>query len=365
VRTGAYTSPHIFTPLERIQIDGVNVEEDSFCRAISKIAEVEKDVGRNITYFEILTVASLLCHAEAGVEVAAYEVGIGGRLDATQVVHSSVSIITSISYDHMDKLGNTLEMIAKEKCGIIRRGVPVVSASQEKEAEKVIMSKAYEMESPLYIVGGNIITSGTRKNFSVSVEGRLFENLSTRLLGNFQVENCACALTAVYLLHKMGLVPQIEDSAIRKAIGETFIGGRMEVLMEKPLVVVDGSHNGESVAAALSALKEEFSPARILVLFGCATDKDVVRMARAMASERVDSVFVVGGFSPRSFAPHELANALKHYGNLNVRPFLSVEEAVSVALNEAKDSDAVIALGSFYLIPDIVRYIKRGLSRGK
>jgi len=358
VNTGAYISPHIFSPLERIQVGCSNIDEKSFCRAISRIADVENRVGSPITYFEILTVASLLCHKEAGVEIAAYEVGIGGRLDATQVVNSIVSVITNISYDHMDKLGTTLSQIAVEKCGIIRRGVPVVSAPQTEEAQTVIIQKSAEIDAPLILLGRDVQFEGTRRNFSVSVGNTRFENLSTNLLGNFQVVNAACAIAAVYLLHKSGFVLRLTDEDVRKGIEEASIPGRMQVLMSSPVVIADGSHNGESVSAALRALKEEFAPRNIFVVFGCALDKDVVRMARAMAQEGVKSVFVVSGFSNRSIPADELADSLIRFGGLDAKPCSSVSEGLDAALASASSEDAVISLGSFYSIPYVVQHLK-------
>ena len=358
LRTGAFLSPHILTPLERIRIGCENVDEELFCSAVSRIAEVEGRIERPITFFEIMTVAALICHAEAGVEVGVYEVGIGGRLDATQVVRSAVSVITRISYDHMDKLGTTLREIAYEKCGIIREGVPVVSARQESEAEKVIVASAVERRSPLLRLGVDVTFEGNRRNFSVRYREREFNGLRTSLVGRFQMENAATALASVCCLAESGLLSPPTVEMVRDGIVRTHIRGRMEVLKENPLFIVDGAHNGDSVSAALTALKEEFSPLRILVVFGCSIDKDVVRMARAMASASVSEVFVVSDFGVRAFPADELKGLLLRYGGLAVRSFSSTEEAVDAALSEAKEDDSVIAFGSFYLVSKILGSVR-------
>jgi len=358
LRVGAFLSPHILTPLERIGIDCENVGEELFCYAVSRIAEVEERIGRPITFFEIMTVAALICHAEVGIEVGVYEVGIGGRLDATQVVRSAVSVITRISYDHMDKLGTTLGEIAYEKCGIIREGVPVVSARQDPEAERVIVASASERNAPLLRLGVDVTFEGSKENFSVRYRGREFDGLWTSLIGRFQLENAATALASVCCLAESGLLTPPTVEAARDGIGRTRIRGRMEVLKDAPLFVVDGAHNGDSVATALSALKEEFSPSRILVVFGCSLDKDVVRMARAMAAASVSEVFVVSDFGVRAFPAEELKEMLLRYGGLAVRSFSSTEEAIDAALSEAKENDSVIAFGSFYLVSKILDSVR-------
>lgn len=356
LRVGAFFSPHIRTPLERIQIDCEDVDEGLFCHAVSRIAEAEERLRRPITFFEIMTVASLICHAEAGIDVGVYEVGIGGRLDATQVVRSAVSVITRVSYDHMEKLGTTLEEIAGEKCGIIRDGVPVVSALQSPEVQEVIVAQSARRNSPLLRFGVDFVVEGERKNFSVRYRDTEFGGLETSLVGRFQMENAATAIASVCSLAESGFIAPLTTETARDGVGNTRIHGRMEVVSENPLFIVDGAHNGDSVAAALSALREEFSPERILVVFGCSLDKDVVRMVRAMASASVSEVFVVSGFSPRAFPADELSESLRGYGGLLTRPFISVEEAVGAALSEAGENDAVIAFGSFYLVSEVLNF---------
>ncbi|MEO7000753.1 MAG: folylpolyglutamate synthase/dihydrofolate synthase family protein [Ktedonobacterales bacterium] len=370
VRTGMYSQPDLHTFRERIRIDGAVIGEDEVARLTSDMQQamtrLDPSLGAYITY-EVTTALAFLALREANVDQAVIEVGLGGRLDATNVVQPEVCVITSISYDHMAVLGDTLGAIAWEKAGIIKQGVPVVTSAQAPEAQAVITRVATERGAPLirigrsgqsgaadyaYFVG---LAEEDRQFFDLATPKRVYRNLELSLLGAHQVQNAAAAIAAAEQLGERG-VP-IDESAIREGLREVRWPGRLQVVGRSPLRVVDGAHNADSFAALFAALRRHFDYDHLLLVLGTMGDKDIEGILREVAAAQVDQVIVTAARGARPIPPAELAEQLRR-----VAPQLpelvapTSEEALALATQLAGPRDLVCVAGSLYLAGEALRW---------
>ena len=353
-RTGLYTSPHLHTFRERIQIAGELVSEEDVTWAVERLRpSVEKVEG--LTTFEVITALSFLLFASKGVEVAVVEVGLGGRLDATNVINPLVSIITSLSFDHTQLLGSTLTSIAREKAGIIKEGIPVVSAPQEKEALEVIEETARLKDSSLVVVGRDWVWEGVERGW----DGQSFTikrlnppgfslNVRVPLLGAFQPENATVAVAALDTARHRGL--SISDEAIREGLEKVRWPGRLEVLQSSPLFIVDGAHNVESAQYLAQSLRELFPWNRLFLIFGVSADKDIAGMMAELLP-LADEVIFTRASNPRAASPEEMLGKAEALG-FKGRAVEPVRKAVEEALKEAGPGDLICVTGSLFLVAD-------------
>lgn len=363
-RVGLYTSPDLHTFRERIRIDGQPIAEDAMARLVAPLqtafAGLDQSLGPYITW-EVATALAFLAFREAGVGAAVIEVGLGGRLDATNVVESpalKVCGITSISYDHMAVLGNTLTEIAHEKAGIIKPGVPVVTSAQSPEALAEITRVAAERGAPLLRVGpagaeGCAYTytpgaaSETGQRFEVTTPQRIYRDLEIPLLGEHQLENATLAVA---------LVEPLEERAIREGLRTVRWPGRMQVVGRAPWRVVDGAHNADSLRALLTALRRHFRFERLIVVFGVMADKDLDGMLRELASAQVDTLVATAARSPRAVDPATLAARVREATGATVETEPDVASAVARAVALASPRDLVCATGSLYLVAEALQW---------
>ncbi len=355
-RAGLYTSPHLVRYEERIRLGGAPIPGGRLAELVACVREVVERAaaeGREPpTEFEAGTAIMYAYFAEEGAEVVVQETGLGGRLDATNVVPAPlVCVLTAIGMDHRDRLGDTLAAIAAEKAGIVKPGVPVVSAPQEPEAAQVVARAAARAGSRLIRVGHEVAVEGV----AVSPEGTRFDyrglsgwetDLRLGLLGRHQAENAACALAAVEVLRERGLT--IPEEAVRAGLARARWPGRLEVLGHRPLLVLDGAHNPHG-AAALRRSLEELWPGRLFVfVLGVLATKDARGIVTALAPLAAGVVATCPD-SGRALAPAELARLAEEAGC----PAL-VEPAVPVAVRRALDwagpTGAVCVAGSLYLV---------------
>lgn len=364
-RVGLYTSPHLHDYAERIQINSEPITHEELISLVEEVKPVIESIPK-ITTFEITTAISLLYFAKKKVDVAILEVGLGGRLDATNVVVPQVSVITSLSYDHTYVLGNTLAEIAGEKAGIIKPGVPVVVAPQDDEALLVIENIAQERSSPLVKVGkdikfkalehslnGQSVTVGPAEPFSPNDESESTidpvdneeTNLFIPLLGSHQVENAATAYTALKVFGKYAL--PIEDKAIREGFAKTVWPGRFDVLNSDPLLIVDSAHNRDSIKKLRQAIEDYFPGKEIVLLFGASEDKDIYGMISDLYP-LIKEVVATESYHPRAM---EVEQIVEIVNNLNkpVRSVPDVAEALRVALRITDDKTLTLATGSLFI----------------
>ena len=353
-KVGLYTSPHLLSYTERIRVNGKPISEADWTALVEKLqphitAVNEEHEFGELTTFEILTVMAFTHFRDVKADWQVMEVGLGGRLDATNVVKPEVCVITSISYDHMEVLGDTLGKIAGEKVGIVKPGVPVVSAPQNPEAMEVIERVCRERGARLVKVGQDVIfqpDAYDEKGQIFLVKGQKDEyDLRIPLFGEHQLENAANAVAAAEILG-------INKKSIAKGLEKVDWPGRLQVLRRNPTVVVDGAHNVYSFQKLDEALKEYFKYGRLILILGFSSDKDISGMIDE-ALKITPEVIVTASRSPRSVKPAALLAELAKR-RVEARETENVPDALKLALESAKAGDLICATGSLFVVAEIM-----------
>lgn len=368
LHTGLYTQPDLHTFRERIRVDGQVIAGERLITLIPQLRQAVESLGTTygtyITY-EVSTALAFLAFREAGVDHAVIEVGLGGRLDATNVVEPLATAITSISYDHMAILGNTLGEIAGEKAGIIKEGVPVVCSAQATEAVAAIERVAVMRHAPLARVGP--VGSGcdyiwspgaaeqTRQFFNVTTPTGSYVGLELALLGEHQIENATVALALAEVLRTHGL--PLDEAAIRTGLRTVRWSGRLQIVGHEPLAVVDSAHNADSFAQLFAALRRHFTWDRLLLVIGLMADKDLRGVAAEIARSGAARVYTTAAAIPRAASPEQLASILAEAApTLDIIPAISTAQALAAALAGAGPCDLVCVAGSVYLAGEALRW---------
>ena len=363
-RVGLFTSPHLHTFRERVQINRDPISAEDFAGAMEKVkphVEEINAVGEHgyITTFEALTAMALVYFAEKQVEALVFEVGVGGRLDATNVVTPEVSVITSISRDHTELLGETLPEIAGEKAGIIKKGVPVVVAPQVPEVEEVIGAIARERGSEMVNVGRESVWRALgHDDRGQSLLVRDFENeyrISMPLLGDHQQENAATAIAALSVLREKGW--HISDADVLDGFADLRWPGRMEELGRRPLVIADGAHNGDSARRLREALLKYFEFRRAVLVVGVSADKNVEDIASELLP-LASTVILTKSRHMRAADPADIADAFTR-PDIIVETTGSVKEALERAREIASEEDLICATGSLFVVGEAIEAVKR------
>lgn len=364
LRTGLWTSPHLHSYRERIQVDRQPIGRAELVRAIETIRPIVEDMERSpagapVT-FAIGFGLALRYFAEQRVDLAIIEVGVGGRFDSASVVTPILNVITSISFDHMELLGDTLDAIAWEKAGIMKPGVPTISAPQQPEALNSLKRCAAETGSPLFVVHEPVDTpvAATSASWALSpgecleIEPlqRYRQVVKTVLPGTFQTINTRLAIGAALLLRDSGL--PISDDAISTGLAHARWPGRMEIVGDAPPVVLDGAHNGESIRQLVASLDALFPRRRRIFVFGTSRDKDLARMLPALAPA-IDAVVLTASRHPRAMvALDDLRQQLAPYLRASV-PVLAESdpvEALAAARGLAAPGDVICVTGSLFVV---------------
>jgi dihydrofolate synthase / folylpolyglutamate synthase len=353
---GLYTSPHLLDYVERIQVNGEPILHEQM---VELVEEIKPAVARipKLTTFEITTALGFLAFARNNVNAAVIEVGLGGRLDATNIVMPKVSVITSLSYDHMAVLGDTLAKIAGEKAGIIKEGVPVVSAPQVDEALEVLERIAKEKNCPFVLVGKDV----KFERINSSLEGQEIAisfqhsvgSFEIPLLGSHQVENAASAYTA---LKTSGL--GISDEAIQKGLAEVKWPARFQVVRRDPPVILDSAHNQDSFAKLRQTLEEHFPGKQVYLIFGASEDKNIPGMFAEM-KPKIKRLIVTRADHPRALEPGKIIE-LANQAGLESEAVIPVESALGRALKlSEKDGSIVLSAGSMFVTAEVMRAWKK------
>jgi dihydrofolate synthase/folylpolyglutamate synthase len=356
---GLYTSPHLDDYAERIQVDG---EFISHADLVEMVEEIKPHVAAipEITTFEITTALAFLYFAKRKVTAAVIEVGLGGRLDATNVVLPEVSVITSISYDHTYLLGDTLTEIAGEKSGIIKPGIPVVVSPQTEEASIVIEQIARDRSSPLIQVGRDILyeeltnslEGQTFRLWSPGEKGRFSVTLSIPLLGSHQVVNAVTAYAALTVFNKKGFIIDLND--IKRGFAKVFWPGRFEILQKSPPVILDCAHNRDSALKLRLSLEKYFPGKSVMLIFGASEDKDIQGMFIELMP-MVHEMLVVKSFHPRAIEPTKLMEIVQPFG-CPVQIVDQIPDALEKAVQLAGDKMAVLVTGSIFVVAEARKY---------
>lgn len=366
-RVGLYSSPFIEEFSERIILNGEMISPEALERYGDQVIRAAEDmVAEGLdspTEFEVVTAIALVYFRQEGTDFVVLEVGLGGRGDSTNVSpRPLLSIITSISYDHMDRLGNSLEEIAWEKAGIIKEGVPVVMNVDEASAAKVIAREAYKMGSVLTDVSKFKPERGIPgldgEVFSVDIMGSRFENIKLSMVGEHQVSNGVAALAAIEILRKNSII-KISPKDVHEGMERAFQKGRFEIISTDPPIVLDGAHNREGMEALVKTMDEIFYQKRVLTVMGVLGDKDVDAMVE-MAGFLGEDFIVTEPGNSRRLDSSLLASKLTARGkHCTVIP--DQREAIAFAVERGREEDrpydVILCVGSLYLIGELRRWI--------
>lgn len=352
---GLFTSPYLIKFEERIQVNRQVIPYSDLVEVTLEVRDAAQKMSDAPTEFELMTAVAFLYFKKQQCDVVVAEVGLGGRLDSTNVITTvEASVITPIAFDHCAILGNTLGEIAFEKAGIIKRNVPVVSAPQKPEARKVIEKVASEKESTLFFA--DLPISGDNDSFSYGSE----KDLSISLLGRYQRINASVALVCAKELKRRGW--KIESASIRKALKKTQWPGRFERICEKPEMIIDGAHNKQGIDSLVETLKYRYSERPIVFLVGILADKNHEEMLQAIAPLGETFVTIPVG-NPRALSSDALAQELREIVqeeglSPDIYSAQTVEEGVSQAFSCISENGIICACGSLYSISDIEEAVK-------
>lgn len=360
LRVGLYTSPHLQDFRERFRVNNALIEPDMLAELVEQVRPAVATIP-GLTWFEVVTAIAFLYFARVRVDVAVVEVGLGGRLDATNVLRAPlVSTITSLSYDHTALLGNTLAEIAFEKAGIIKPGVPVVSAPQAPEALAVVERVAAERNAPLRVVGRNArFEAGAGdeygQSFEVSLGGQAPHTYWTPLLGAHQALNATVAIATLDRVRAAGL--PVDERAVHAGLRLVNWPGRLEVVRRAPWLVLDVAHNGASAERLREALSGIFLArrpgARVILVFGAFRDKDVPAMYHALLPI-ADQLVLMQANNPRAFGVEELTDLARqsgYQGRIEALP--AAHDALAFAESSARPDDLICVTGSFSVVGEV------------
>ncbi len=366
--TGLYTSPHLHNLRERIRVDGELIFEEELAAVVTRLRPEVEAVNQKVTYgrltaFELLTALAFAHFVGKGAEFQVLEVGLGGNFDATNVIIPEVCIITSISLDHTEVLGNSLAEIAAEKAGIIKPGGVVVTSAQPEEAARVIEDASVNRGAKLVRVGHDVTGQGISFDMNgqrLRVKGRLDSyELFIPLLGQHQVDNATTAVAALEVLAEKGF--NISQGSIADGLARTSWPGRLQVVSRHPLIVVDGAHNTAGARSLRESLQQYFDFERAILIIGASDDKNIAGIVSELAP-LFNKAIATRSRHPRAVAPAAVVTEFARYG-LETEVVDDVPEALSRAVALAGDKDLVCVAGSLFVIAEAIDEVNRsGLS---
>lgn len=352
LKVGLYTSPHMHVFTERIRVNGKNISKAEFVNLIEEMNPSIIKV-KGLSTFEITTAAAFLYFSKLKIDIAVIEVGLGGRLDATNVVKPIISVISSISKDHVKILGNTYEKIATEKSGIIKKNIPVVVAPQKPRVLKKIIEIAKNQNSPVYVIDelyryrlshhnlrGQIFELFSMKNSSIKYK------LKIPLLGFHQIQNAVTAYAVVEIMKQHRF--DISLLAVKRGFKKVKWPGRFEVLSEKPFIIIDSAHNLDSVKKLIKTIDEYLDDnIKIILLFGVSEDKDVSGMIQVFRS-RVERIIASKSVHPRALGATEIIEIAKKRG-IKGEAIIPIKSALRKAIHYWDENSVIIATGSVFV----------------
>ena len=363
-RVGLYTSPHLVSLRERIQVDGAPISEAEFADlverarpAIEGIRPRKEGMG---TFFDVLTALSFVYFKECRIDLAVVECGLGGRLDSTNVIHPLVCAITPIGLDHTDRLGETVAEIAGEKAGIVKNGACTITAAQTRQASEVIREACRLRSSPLVEVGVDVRyarkeEAAGRQVIDIETAGGMYEDVTLPLSGAYQAGNAAMAVAVAEALVEGGL--EITRRGVRRGLSTVRLPGRMQVLQDRPWVVLDGAHNVLAAENLTESLRRVFPARRVIVVLSAHLDKAVESLCSVIA-RYADEVFVPERrvMRNRQADPGEVAEALRSRGT-PARTAPSVAAAIAESMRRAQREDLVLVTGCFALVGEALEVL--------
>lgn len=365
--TGVYTSPHLVDVRERVRINGDSIGPTAFTRTLTKVAtEAERLQAEHgeITYFELLTAMALSWFAEEAVDLAVVEVGIGGRLDATNLVEPDVTAVTAIQLEHTQLLGDTLEKIAREKAGIFKPGVPALTVTQTPGVMEVFREVAGSVGAPLEVVGEDVDFSyrveatpelGPHARVCVTTERSNFEHLPVPLKGEHQAPNCGLALAILDRLRERGF--DTPERLVAEGLARTPSAGRMEMAWKSPRIIVDGAHTPDSIHCLIKAIGAHIRYDSMVAVFGCGSDKDVRGMLAKLAMGADKVIFTRSAGNPRAMDPRELQKRFAEVSGKMTQVTRTLQDALGMAARAVGRDDLICVTGSFYIAGEAKKHL--------
>jgi dihydrofolate synthase / folylpolyglutamate synthase len=366
-RTGLNTSPHLERINERIRVNGEDIGDEAFAEVLSRVQTITEELlaeGKlraHPTYFECVTAMAFEYFAQQRVEFGVFEVGLGGRLDSTNILAPAVSIIARIDFDHENFLGHSLREIAGEKAGIIKPAVPVVVAEQRPEAKEVILNRAKELLAPVidateaFRVEKESIDNGHARAQVTEIQSGWGIELAPSLPGRFQLQNALNAVAAARLLQQRGF--RVSDESISRGVATTVWPGRIEKIQSRPDIYLDGAHNPSAARELAHFVEESLEGKRIYLLYGALRDKAVDEVAGLLFPLAAEVVLTAPATS-RAISAAQLEEIAAHYANKSTT-IADAEEAIEYALSKASPDDVVFITGSLYLVGQLRHYLKQ------
>ncbi|MEE4312199.1 MAG: folylpolyglutamate synthase/dihydrofolate synthase family protein [candidate division KSB1 bacterium] len=355
--TGLFTSPHLINVNERIRINGVELEMDALIEYIHRLKPyIDK---YKCTFFEAMTAIGFLAFAEHNIDVAIVEVGLGGRLDATNVINPSVAIITDIEHDHTNLLGRSRKLIAAEKGGIIKKNLKVLTASRYRDVLKTLREICLEQNAELIRLHKlvnieNTVLKPEYNSFDLIYPDEEFRELKLALIGAHQIQNASLAITAVRELRDE--LTKIDRDAIYRALGSVRWPGRLEVLADAPVTVVDVAHNPDAIRKTLEAVKQIFTYRRLIVLIGIVKKKNYRAMLKELSRD-ADMMVAVKPDTHRALNPVAISKRAREL-NIPVKTFDTTAEGLEYALGSSGSNDLVLGVGSHYTVGEILKKMR-------
>ncbi|MBT4574900.1 MAG: bifunctional folylpolyglutamate synthase/dihydrofolate synthase [Candidatus Cloacimonetes bacterium] len=355
MKTGLNTSPHLVDYRERIRLNGINIELEELISTYKKWESVLEE--NEASFFEITTAMAFDIFYANKLDNAIFEVGLGGRLDGTNPFASTVSVITTISFDHTKSLGDTIEKIAFEKAGIIKKNTPLILGKITEEAKKIIKKRASELNAPILEYGRDFSISNIKINevgtsFNYQSPELNLENISVNLLGKHQAYNAATAISAfIMFLHKTNR--KINEQKIYEALANVNWQGRMQIISQKPIVIIDGAHNEEGIRALRDNLTEIFPNKKIYFVLAILRDKNLGNIIKNICSVSY-KIYITKNKSARAAEIEDQVRFVK----LHDKPFEIHEDvtaATKKAISDANEDDIVMISGSLYTISEVIK----------
>ncbi len=350
-KVGLYTSPHLAEYTERIKINNEQIKKKVFCYNINLVLKREKFLRLKLSGFEILTVAAFLFFADENCEIVVLETGLGGRLDATNVIDDVLAVVlTTIDFDHANFLGNTLTKIADEKCGIIKNNCKVISYKQQNEVDKIIKKKVNKKNSQLNIVNFNKILLKKNTLTEQVFDFGVYKNLTIQLIGKYQLQNAALAITAIEEIVKSGKL-KISEKDITNGLNNARWPGRLEIISFNPIIILDGAHNSQGIKSLAEFLSENFLNKKIYLLFGMLVNKNYIEAIKILAPliYKAATVTVSNnlGLSRNKLTKQFLKNSKEAIS------FCKISQAVNWLREQVEKDELIVVCGSLYMLNEV------------
>lgn len=355
-KVGLYTSPHLVSFTERIQINGKEIAWDEVARLTELLRSrgEEEGVPQQFSFFDFTTALAFYYLALQQVDVAVIEVGLGGRLDSTNVLLPLITVITNVTREHADILGNTVQEIAREKAGIVKPGVPVISGVTQPEVIPIIEEECGKKGAPLRLVSRDFSAERIEpKTMDFHGQRCQWQKVRVKLSGSHQIYNAALALSALEVLREQGW--NVTEKSIYAGLAEANCPGRLELMQDAPGVLLDGAHNPAAARALRRALQEEFEYRRLFMLVGILEDKDAQTMLAELAP-MADSLVAVKPDTSRAMAPNRIAEIARRYCE-EIQIIEDVAKALEQVLKSAQKDDLILATGSLYTVGEARKHL--------